>query len=270
MTIHQTSIVADGAQLGEGVSIGPFCQIGPNAVLEDGVELVSHVVVAGRTTIGARSRIFSFAALGLDPQDLKYRGEETRLTLGQDCIVRENVTMHPGTEGGGGLTALGNKCVFLAGSHVAHDCRIGNGVIASNNVMLAGHVTVEDNVIFGGGSAVHQFARIGTGAFVGGLAGVEQDLVPFAIAIGHRAEVAGPNVVGLRRAGFNKSQIHELRNAYRRIFEGDLTMKEAVEELEAEFNALSAADRSPLIESLLAFVSQDTARQYCSMRKRAL
>lgn len=269
MTIHPTAIVEDGAKLGDNVIIGPFCHVGADVSLEGGVELVSHVVVAGSTSVGAGSRIFSFAALGLEPQDLKFHGEENSLTIGENCLIRENVTMHPGTEGGGGQTIVGNNCAFLAGSHVAHDCSIGNGVIASNNVMLAGHVRVDDNVIFGGGSAVHQFARIGRGAFVGGLAGVEQDLVPFAIAIGHRAEVAGPNVVGLRRAGFDKSDIHELRSAYRRLFEGDGTMRDAATELRAELDAVEPDQRSSLIETVVAFVEQDTARQYCSMRKRA-
>ncbi|MEO0497567.1 MAG: acyl-ACP--UDP-N-acetylglucosamine O-acyltransferase [Pseudomonadota bacterium] len=269
MNIHPTAIIEDGAQIGSDVRIGPYCHVGSEVKLASGVQLSSHVVVAGATSIGQGSRVFSFAALGLEPQDLKYDGESNSLSLGAGCIVRENVTMHPGTQGGGGRTVIGDRSVFLAGSHVAHDCKIGNGVIASNNVMLAGHVTVEDNVIFGGGSAVHQFARIGRGAFVGGLAGVEQDLVPFAIAIGHRAEVAGPNVVGLRRAGFDKADIHQLRNAYRRLFESDTTMKDAVLKLRAEVTAMPADQRPALVEAVLNFVEQDTARQYCSMRKRS-
>jgi UDP-N-acetylglucosamine acyltransferase len=268
VSIHSTAIVEDGAQLGSNVVIGPFCHIGPKVVLGDGVVLGSHVVISGDTHLGAGSRVYSFAALGLDPQDLKFHGEEVTLRIGEACIFRENVTIHPGTEGGGGSTTIGNRSVFLAGSHIAHDCVIGNSVILSNNVMIAGHVRVDDNVIFGGGSAVHQFARIGRGAFVGGLAGVEHDLLPFAIAIGHRAEVAGPNVVGLRRAGFEKSEIHKLREAYKILFDSDKPMRASADELRATNADLPDSERSVLVQTVLDFVGEDSARSYCSMRKK--
>ncbi len=170
----------DGAALGEGVRIGPFCHVGPDVVLGDSVELVSHAVVAGITRIGARTRIFPFASIGHQPQDLKYRGERSTLTVGTDCLIREGVTMNPGTVGGGMETVVGDHCAFLANSHVGHDSRLGNHCILSNNVMIAGHVTVGDHVIFGGGSAVIQFARVGSHAFVGGLSGLENDLIPMA------------------------------------------------------------------------------------------
>ena len=264
MSIHPTALVEDGANLAKNVVVGPFCYVGPNVTLDQGVKRGSHVVVGGDTHIGAETEVFSFACLGLQPQDLKYEGEAVSLNIGKNCIIRENVTMHPGTAGGGYKTVVGDQCAFLAGSHVAHDCMIGDGVILSNNVMLAGHVSVGDRVIFGGGSAVHQFARIGTGAFVGGLAGVEHDLLPFAIAIGHRAEVAGPNVVGLRRAGFQKSDIHRIREVYRMLFETEKTMKMAINDVEA----FALENESPLVSAILEFVQQDTSRTYCTMRRK--
>ena len=194
--IHPTAVVEDGARLGADVTVGPFCHVGPDVELGDGCVLKSHVVVAGRTRIGARARIFPFASLGHEPQDLKYKGEPSTLTIGDDCLIREGVTMNPGTEGGLMKTVIGDRCAFLANSHVGHDCTVGSSVVLSNNVMLAGHVTVGDFVIMGGGSAVHQFARIGPHAFVGGLAGVENDLIPFGMATGNRAHLIGLKELG--------------------------------------------------------------------------
>lgn len=247
-SIHPSSIVDPAARIGEGVSIGPFCCVGPDVELEAGVELVSHVAVAGRTRIGARTRVFPFASIGHQPQDLKYKGEPSTLSIGADCLIREGVTMNPGTEGGGLATTVGERCVFLANAHVAHDCRIGSNVILSNNVMLAGHTRIGDYVILGGGSAVHQFARVGDHAFIGGLSGVEHDLIPYGMAMGNRAHLAGLNLVGLRRRGFTREAIHDLRRAYRLLFADEGTLKERVEDVAAEF-----ADH-PQVHEILDFI----------------
>ncbi len=228
-------MVEDGAVLGQGVEIGPFCHIGPNVALGDGVKLLSHVVVAGDTAIGPRTRVFPFASLGHEPQDLKYKGEPTRLRIGADCLIREGVTMNPGTAGGGGETIVGDACVFLANCHVAHDCRLGAGVILSNNVMLAGHCKVGDYAILSGGSAVHQFVRIGAHAFLGGLTGVGEDVIPFGLAIGNRGWLAGLNVVGMKRRGFLQEQVHSLRRAYRQLFSGEGTLRERIEQVGRDF-----------------------------------
>ncbi|CAM5765699.1 acyl-[acyl-carrier-protein]--UDP-N-acetylglucosamine O-acyltransferase [Labrys miyagiensis] len=233
--IHPTAIIAAGADIGAGVSIGPYCIVGENVVLGEGVVLHAHVVVTGHTTIGPRTQVYSFAALGYPPQDLKYRGEVSQLVIGADCVIREGVTMHPGTTGGGLLTRTGDHCWFLAQSHVAHDCKIGDYVIFSNNVMLAGHVQVGDYVIISGGAAVHQFSRIGAHAFIGGIAGVENDVIPFGMALGNRASLAGLNIVGLKRRGFDRNQIHALRHAYRALFAPEGTLKERVEKVAEEF-----------------------------------
>ncbi len=202
--VHPTAVIEDGASLGDDVRIGPFCHVGSAVTLGDGVELVSQVVVAGRTRIGPRTRIFPFASIGHQPQDLKYKGEPSTLVIGSDCLIREGVTMNPGTEGGGMQTIVGDRCAFLANSHVGHDCHVGNNVIASNNVMLAGHVTVGDFAGLMGGAAVIQFARVGPHAFVGGMSGLENDLIPYGMALGNRAHLSGLNIVGLQRRGFSR------------------------------------------------------------------
>ncbi|WP_413988082.1 acyl-ACP--UDP-N-acetylglucosamine O-acyltransferase [Labrys okinawensis] len=261
--IHPTALVAAGASLGAGVSVGPFCLVGENVVLGEGVILHSHVVVTGHTTVGARTQIYSFAALGHPPQDMKYRGEVSKLVVGEDCVIREGVTMHPGTAGGGLLTQTGSRCWFLAQSHVAHDCKIGNNVIFSNNVMLAGHVQVGDHVIVGGGAAVHQFSRIGAHAFIGGLAGVENDVIPFGMALGNRASLAGLNIVGLKRRGFEREQIHALRRAYRALFTSEGSLKERVEKVAEEF-----ADQ-PAVMQIVDFVRTGGERALVTPRDLA-
>jgi UDP-N-acetylglucosamine acyltransferase len=259
--IHPSSVLEEGARLGDGVEIGPFCHVGPKVTLGDGVRLVSHVSVAGDTTIGARTRIFPFAAIGHQPQDLKYRGERVRLVVGEDCLIREHVTMNPGTEGGGSETIVGPRSVFLTNAHVAHDCRIGEGVILSNNVMLAGHVTVGDFAIVSGGAAAHQFVRIGAHSFVGGLAGVEHDLIPFGMALGNRAALAGLNFVGLKRRGFSHEAIHELRRAYRMLFSGKGTLKERAEDVAEAFPSEAAVQR------IVAFLREGGDRAVCVPRE---
>lgn len=261
--IHPTAIVEDGAKLGDGVRVGPFSMVGANVVLGDGVELVSHAVVAGHTSIGARTRIFPFASIGHQPQDLKFKGELTTLTIGSDCLIREGVTMNPGTEGGGSKTVIGDRCAFLANSHVGHDCVVGNNVIFSNNVMLAGHCNVGDFVIIGGGAAVIQFARVGAHAFVGGMSGLENDLIPYGMALGNRAYLSGLNIVGLQRRGFSRSDIHDLRRAYRALFAAEGTLMERVEDVANEFKD------HPIVIEILQFIRAGGKRSICTPRGTA-
>jgi UDP-N-acetylglucosamine acyltransferase len=258
--IHPTAIVEDGAKLGDGVRIGPYCLVGAEAEIGEGCELKSHVVVAGRTTIGARAKIYPFASVGHAPQDLKYAGEASTLTIGADCIIREGVTINPGTAGGGLKTIIGDRCAFLANSHVGHDSKVGNNVVLSNNVMLAGHVTVGDFAIFGGGSAVIQFARVGAHAFVGGMSGLENDLIPYGMALGNRAHLGGLNIVGLRRRGFTREQIHDLRRAYRLLFADEGTMSERVQDVAAEFAT------HPFVHEILDFIREGKDRALCTPR----
>lgn len=258
--VHPSAVVEEGAEIGADVAIGPFCHVGPQVVLGDGVELVSHVAVAGRTTIGARTRIFPFASIGHEPQDLKFHGEETTLEIGADCTIREGVTMNPGTEGGGFKTIVGDRCTFLANSHVAHDVHVGDSVILSNNVMIAGHCRLGSFVIVGGGAAMHQFVRIGDHAFVGGMAGVENDVIPYGMALGNRANLAGLNLVGLKRRGFARESIHDLRRAYRLLFAAEGTLKERVEDVAAEFAT------HPQVHEILDFIREGGDRAICTPR----
>ncbi|MGO7423226.1 acyl-ACP--UDP-N-acetylglucosamine O-acyltransferase, partial [Rhizobium ruizarguesonis] len=206
--IHPMAVVEDGATIGEGVKIGPFCHVGSHVILHANVELLSHAVVTGRTVIGKGTRIFPMAVVGGDPQSVHHGGEETTLTVGANCTIREGVTMNTGTADFGGQTIVGDNNLFLANSHVAHDCRVGNHVIMSNNVMLAGHVVIEDRVILGGGSAVHQFTRVGRHAFVGGLSAVSYDVIPYGMLNGNPGLLSGLNVVGMTRAGVDRAVIH--------------------------------------------------------------
>jgi UDP-N-acetylglucosamine acyltransferase len=256
--VHPTAIVEDGAQLGAGVKIGPFCTVGPEVKLGAGVELVSHVVVAGTTEIGSGTRIFPFASIGHQPQDLKYQGERCSLTVGSDCIIREGVTMNPGTAGGGSVTTVGDGCAFLANSHVGHDCRVGNGVIFSNNVMLAGHCNVGDFAIIGGGAAVIQYARVGHHSFVGGMSGLENDLIPYGMALGNRAYLSGLNIVGLQRRGFSRADIHDLRRAYRLLFAAEGTLVERMDDVAEEFAGHAS------VEEILAFIREGGKRSLCT------
>ena len=258
--IHPTAIVEDGARLGSGVRIGPYCVVGGQVELCDGVELVSHVAVAGHTRIGAGTTVWPFASLGHRPQDLKFAGETSSLEIGADNMIREHVTMNPGTTGGGLVTRVGDGGLFMVGAHVGHDCRIGNNVIMANNATLAGHVEIGDNVILGGLSAVHQFVRIGPHAMVGGMTGVEKDVIPYGSVIGNRAELGGLNIVGLRRRGFDRAAIHALREAYRAIFSGQGSLAE---------RAAAAAARWPDIapvQEMTAFILADTSRNFCTPR----
>lgn len=254
------AVVESGARIAAGTRIGPHCMVGGHVSLGESCELVSHVVVAGRTTIGARTRIFPFASLGHQPQDLKYAGEPSTLTIGTDCLIREGVTINPGTSGGGMATVVGSHCAFLANSHVGHDSHVGNHVIFSNNVMLAGHCRVDDYVIIGGGAAVIQYTHVGAHAFVGGMSGLENDLIPYGMAIGNRARLNGLNIVGLQRRGFSREQIHALRRAYRLLFADEGTLKERLDDVATTF-----AD-NPIVQEIVAYIRADRKKSLCTPR----
>lgn len=209
--IHPSALVDPAARIGEGVSIGPFCVVGPDVSLADGVMLKSHVVVSGETVIGEETVVFPFASIGETPQDLKFRGERTRLEIGRRNRIREHVTMNPGTEGGGGVTSIGDDGLFMAGCHVAHDCRLGDRVILVNHASVAGHCVLGDDVIVGGLSGVHQWVRIGRGAMIGAITMVTADVIPFGLVQGPRGHLDGLNLVGLKRRGANRADIAALR-----------------------------------------------------------
>jgi len=255
--IHETAVIYDKAIIGENVSVGPYCIVGPDAELGDGVGLEAHVVVNGHTKIGANTKIFPYASIGSPPQDMKYKGEPSKLIIGCNNLIREYVTMNPGTEGGGMVTEIGNNCLFMVGSHVAHDCRIGDHVVLVNNATLGGHVTLDEWVIIGGLSAVHQFARVGRHAMVGGMTGVEHDVIPYGSVTGNRARLQGLNIVGLKRRGFEREQIHELRNAYRLLFAPEGTMVERLEDVAKLFS------ENELVMEIIRFIRADSSRAIC-------
>ena len=255
--IHPTAIIDPAAEVGEGVSIGPYSVIGPGVKLGAGCVLLSHVVIDGQTEIGANTRIYPFASIGHQPQDMKYKGEPSRLTIGANNILREHVTINPGTEGGGMLTSVGNNCLLMVGAHVAHDCRVGNHVIMANNATLAGHVTVDEFAIIGGLSAIHQFCRIGRHAMVGGMSGVENDVIPYGSVMGDRARLSGLNIVGLKRRGFSRSDLTALRKAYRLMFAQEGTMAERIEDV------LETYSEHEAIMEIVDFLRSDSSRAIC-------
>ncbi|WP_457797505.1 acyl-ACP--UDP-N-acetylglucosamine O-acyltransferase [Methylocystis sp. S23] len=259
-TVHPTAIVEAGAHLHDGVLIGPFCHIGAEVEIGANSKLQSHVVIAGRATIGARARIFPFVSIGTPSQDLKAALAEGSVTIGADCVIREGVTINSGVGAG---TRIGAGCAFLAYSHVAHDCLLGDGVVLANQALLGGHVEIGDHASIGGGTAVHQNVRIGAHAFIGGLAGVEGDVIPFGLAGGNRAHLFGINVVGLRRRGFSPERVARLREAYRRLFlaAGGRALSERVEDA-----AASAAD--PDIAEIVSFLRAPARRPLCAPRAR--
>ncbi|MDZ5696412.1 MULTISPECIES: acyl-ACP--UDP-N-acetylglucosamine O-acyltransferase [Phyllobacteriaceae] len=246
--IHPTAIVEEGAELGSGVRIGPFCHVGADAVLGDNVELIGHVTIMGATTLGADCQVFPNAVLGGPPQNFKHKGGRTTLTIGRGCVIREGVTMHRGTDTSRGRTTVGEGGLFMAYCHVAHDSEVGNHVTMANYAALSGHCDIGDNVIISGYAAVHQFVRIGHHAFLGGFAAVVGDVIPYGMAVGDRATLRGLNVVGMKRSGMARSQIRELRNAYRQLFSPDRPFSESIALVQREF-AGSAA-----VEDVLAFV----------------
>ena len=246
--IDPSARIEAGAQIGKNVSIGPYCTIGPHVTLGDGCRLVAHVNLTGHTTIGARTVIHPFASLGSPPQSVHYRGGPTRLVVGADCDIRENVTMNTGTEDGGGETLVGDRCFFMVGSHVGHDCKVGGNVVVANNVLLAGHVSVGDYVVFGGGVAVRQFVRIGEGAMLVGVSGVRADVIPWGTAQGTLADLVGLNVVGMRRRGFSKADIQRYRQAYQALFFGDGEFRARLDRVAADYGA------DALVAKMIAFI----------------
>ena len=228
--IHKSSIMSKETKLGSNVKIGPYCMLGPNVQVGNNVKIYSHVNLDGYTIIGSDTQIFPFASIGTVPQDLKYKGEKSKLLIGSNNIIREYVTMNPGTKGGGLITKIGNNCLFMIGSHVAHDCFIGNNVIMANNATLAGHVCIDDFAILGGLSAVHQFVRIGKHAMVGGMSGVENDVIPYGSVMGDRAFLSGLNIIGLKRRGFSRNEIQDLRTVFRLIFSIEGTISERLKD----------------------------------------
>lgn len=242
MAIHSTAIVASGAELDSSVEVGPYAVIGPNVRLAAGVKVGPHAVLEGHTTVGTGTHIFQFASVGAQPQDLKYAGEPTRLEIGAHNQIREFSTLHIGTAGGGGVTQVGDKNLFMAYSHVAHDCIVGNGCILANCATLAGHVTLEDYVIVGGLAAAHQFTRIGKHAFISGGAMVTMDVPPYCTAQGDRAELTGLNTVGLTRHGFTEEQVARIKRAYRTLFRSKLGLREALAQVKAENEGHSEID----------------------------
>jgi len=255
--IHATAVVDPSAKLGTNVEIGPFCVIGPDVELGDEVIVHSHAVITGRTTLGPECKVFPFASIGQAPQDVKFHGEPSKLTVGAKTIIREHATINPGTEGGHMSTKVGSNCLLMIGAHVAHDCEVGNNVTLVNGATLGGHVTIGDGAIIGGLSAVHQFVRIGSYAFVGGMSGVAADLIPFGMAIGNRANLCGLNIVGLKRKGFPREQIHQLRQAYRMLFSSEGTLMERLEDVESMFSS------NPLTKQVVEFIKTESDRQFC-------
>jgi UDP-N-acetylglucosamine acyltransferase len=252
--IDPTARVDKEAVLGPNISIGPYCVVGPNVTLGEACRLVAHVHITGHTTVGAGTVIAPFASLGTPPQSVKYRGGPTRLVIGASCDIREGVTMNTGTEDGGGLTQVGEACFFMVGSHVGHDCVVGSNVTFANNAVLGGHVVVGDNAFFGGQSAIHQFTRIGEGAMIGGVSGVREDVIPFGFALGQSAVLVGLNIVGLRRRGVTRADIHRLRSAYRLLFFGDGHFAHRVDALAREY------DGDPIVDKVIAFIRDRKSR----------
>lgn len=261
--IHPLAVVEDGATLGNNVSIGPFCHVGPQTTLEDNVVLKSHVVVAGNTKIGEGTEVFPFASLGNIPQDKKFKQETSYLEIGKNNIIREYVTMNPGTEGGGLVTKIGDNGLFMVGVHIAHDCQVGNDVIFANHATLAGHVTVGNNVIIGGLSAIHQFVRIGDHAMIGGMSGAEQDVIPYGVIVGERAHLSGLNLIGLKRRSFSTAAINQLRDAYKILFEKNIKDFENSTLLERLEQVRTTYPDSEEVNHIINFIKNDSKRNIC-------
>ena len=255
--IHNSSVIDKKAKIGKNVKIGPFCYIGANVQILDNVELISNVHIEGSTIIGRGTKIFPFASIGTQPQDLKYNNEENSLLIGDNNIIREYVTINPGTKGGGSKTEIGNNCLFMISSHIAHDCKIGNNVIIANNVPLGGHVTIEDSVVIGGNSAVQQFTRIGRLAMIGGMTGVLKDVIPFGLSIGNRNYLEGLNLIGLRRKKYENQKIMGLSKAYKEIF-ASKNLHENLSKINGEHKG------NELVNEVITFIEKDKKRPICS------
>ena len=255
--IHETATIDPKAKISKNVQIGPYCVVGPNVEIDEEVILQSHVHVLGKTKIGKRNKIYSFASIGNEPQDLKFQCEETKLEIGSDNKIREYVTINPGTKGGGGVTKVGNRCLFMVSAHIAHDCIVGNNVILANNVPLGGHAHIEDNVIIGGNSAVQQFTRVGRSAMIGGMCGVVRDIIPYGIAHGNRSKLHGLNLIGMRRKNIPNRDIKILSDAYKELFKN--------ENLTVNLNNLSKEIRKhELVSEVVNFIEKDKKRPICT------
>ena len=261
-TIHPTAIIEDGAKIGEGANIGPYCVIGPDIVIGENVTLKSHVVIEGHTTVGEGTIVYPFASLGTAPQDLKFKGEKSTLTIGKNNTIREHVTMNPGTEDGGMKTVVGDNGLFMMASHIAHDCIIGDNVIMANNATLGGHVQVGNHAIIGGLAAVHQFIRIGDYAIIGGMSGVESDVIPYGRVKGERAALAGLNLIGLERQGFTKDDIRTLQRAFNQLFGNEGTMDERIETVSSDFGS------DETVAAIIQFAKEKAKFPLCQPPKR--
>ena len=255
--IHSSSVVDKKAKIGNNVKVGPFCYIGPNVELKQDVELISNVHIEGNTKIGKGTKIFPFASIGTMPQDLKFKGESNSVLIGENNMIREYVTINPGTKGGGGKTIVGNNCLFMISSHIAHDCKVGNNVVIANNVPLGGHVTLEDSVVIGGNSAVQQFTRIGRLAMIGGMTGVLKDVIPFGLSFGNRNYLQGINLIGLRRKKYENKKILELDTAYKKIFSSK-KLHENLAKINGEFK------ENELVKEVINFIAKDKKRPICT------
>ena len=255
--INKLSQIDTKAKIGKDVKIGPFCFVGPKVQIDDGVELISNVNIEGNTKIGKGTKIYPFASIGTDPQDLKFKGEENSLVIGENNVIREYVTINPGTVGGGNRTVVGNNCLLMISSHIAHDCKIGNNVVIANNVPLGGHVTIEDSVVIGGNSAVQQFTRIGRLAMIGGMTGVLKDVIPFGLSFGNRNYLKGINLIGLRRKKYDNKKIIELDKAYKKIFSSN-NLHENLNSINGEFKG------NELVQEVTKFIEKDKKRPICT------
>ena len=255
--IHKTAIVDPKAKISSNITIGAYSVIGPDVEIDENTIIHSHVNISGHTKIGKENKIFPFASIGSDPQDLKYNGEETRLIIGDKNTIREYVTINPGTKVGGGKTLIGDNCLFMISSHVAHDCLVGNNVIIANNVPLGGHATIEDNVVIGGNSAVQQFTRIGKMAMIGGMTGVLNDVIPYGLSTGNRNSLQGLNLIGLRRSKFENKEILGLSEAYKGIF-ATKNIMENISNLNGSFK------ENTLVKEVIEFITKDKKRSICT------
>ena len=255
--IHNSSVIDKKAKISKNVKIGPFCYVGPDVVLSDNVELISNVHIEGNTKIGTGTKIFPFASIGTQPQDLKFNNEANSLLIGKNNIIREYVTINPGTKGGGSKTIIGDNCLFMISSHIAHDCKIGNSVIIANNVPLGGHVKIEDFVVIGGNSAVQQFTRIGRLAMIGGMTGVLKDVPPFGLSIGNRNYLQGLNLIGLRRKKYDNKKIIGLDKAYKEIFSSK-NLHENLSKINGEYK------ENELVSEVIRFIEKDKKRPICT------
>jgi len=254
--IHNTSIIDKNAKISNNVKIGPYSVIGPNVEISENVEIYSHVNISGNTKIGSETKIYPFASIGTDPQDLKFKGEKNNLIIGKKNTIREYVTINPGTKTGGGITKIGNNCLLMISSHIAHDCIVGNNVVVANNVPLGGHVIIEDGVIIGGNSAVQQFTRIGRLAMIGGMTGVLKDVIPFGLSFGNRNYLKGLNLIGLRRNKYENKKIIELGDAYKKIFTSK-NLHESVSKINGEYKD------NILVNEVTNFILKDKKRPIC-------